>query len=183
MPIRMLGLALLALVLACSSRNQPPAPPEEQTVPPTPPSPVAENPASPVAENPASPVAELTGETVTISTVGEFVVGHGAFRLRNAGSEELVAAFDGLWLDVDGQRRPLQLGSIFDEDRSHNLDPGDMRVAAGETLAVTIGFPPFVHEPGASEQTAVVARLRAGGLPLEASSPLRFQRRIPLRPR
>jgi hypothetical protein len=175
LPLRMLGLALPALVLACSSRDQPPAPPEDHTMPTT------ATPPSPTATPSPSPSAELTGETVTISTTGEFIVGHGQFRLRNAGNEELVAAFDGLWLDVNGQRQPLALGSIFDEERAQNVDPAAMRVAPGLTLTLAIGFPPFVYEPGASDRTAVVARLRTGAHALEASSPLRFQRRIPRR--
>jgi hypothetical protein len=166
---RTLGLALLAFVLACPSRNQPKPAPEEKTMSTT--------------ENTATPAAELAGELVTISTAGDFRVGHGRFRLRNAGSEELVAALDGLWFEVNGQRQPLQLGSIHDVDRGHNLDPNDIRLAPGGTLTVLIGFPTFVHNPQAGEQTAVVVRLRAGASTLEASSPLRFERRIPRIPR
>jgi hypothetical protein len=165
---RTLTLALLACVLACPSQHQPPPTPEEKTM---------------ATEITATPAAELTGEPVTVSTTGDFRVGHGRFRLRNAGSAELVAALDGLWLDVNGQRQPLQLGSIHDMDRGQNLDPHDIRLAASDTLTVLIGFPPFVHNPQAGEQTAVVVRLRVDGSTREASSPLRFERRIPRVPR
>lgn len=164
MMIRMLGLALLALLLACPSRDQPPVT-VETTMPAT--------------ANPPGPAAELAGEQVTISTVGDFRVGHDRFRLHNVGSDELVAAFDNLWLDVNGKRQSLQLGSIFEMERGQNLDPTYLRLAPGETLSLLIGFPSFVHNPKASEQTAAVVRLRAGARMLEASSPLRFERRIP----
>jgi hypothetical protein len=166
---RTLGLALLAFGLACPSQRQSPPAPQEKTMSTT--------------ENTQAPAAELTGEAVTISTTGDFRVGHGRFRLRNAGSQELIAALDGLWFEVNGQRQPLQLGSIHDVDRGQNLDPDDIRLAAGETLTVLIGFPPFVHNPQMGEQDAVVVRLRAGASTLEASSPLRFERRIPRVPR
>jgi hypothetical protein len=159
----------MGAILACPSQNRLPPAPEEKTMATT--------------EITATPAAELTGEPVTISTTGDFRVGHGRFRLRNTGSQELVAALDGLWLDVNGQRQPLQLGSIHDVDRGQNLDPHDIRLAAGETLTVLIGFPPFVHNPQAGEQTAVVVRLRVDGSTREASSPLRFERRIPRIPR
>jgi hypothetical protein len=162
---RTLGLALLALVLACPSQHRAPPAPEEKTMATT--------------EIAPTPAAELTGEPVTISTTDDFRVGHGRFRLSNTGSQELVAALDGLWLDVNGQRQPLQLGSVHDVDRGQNLDPHDIRLAAGETLTVLIGFPPFVHNPQPGEQTAVVVRLRVDGSTREASSPLRFERRIP----
>lgn len=121
---------------------------------------------------------ELVGETVTLSVVGEFRVGHGRFRLGNPGSEPVHAKVEGLWFEVDGQRTPLVLGSVHDLQLGINLDPLDIELAPGQTLTVLIGFPPFVHEPHAQESSAVVVSVAIDGRALEASSALRFERRL-----
>ena len=131
---------------------------------------------------PPSP-AQVTfeGETVTISVVGEFRVGHGRFRLRNTGSDAAVVSVRDVWFASDGQRKKLALGSVHDVARGENLDAEALQLAPGDDRAVLIAFPMFSHEPRLSEQSAVVVRIRLGDTSLEASSPLRFERRIPRR--
>ncbi|MFV8751760.1 hypothetical protein ACNOYE_14540 [Nannocystaceae bacterium ST9] len=142
---------------------------------------------SPMAEHPDSdtptpaPSLEPSGETVTLSVVGEFTVGHARIHLHNPGREAAHASVTGLWFEVDGQRRPLELGSVHDMDRGVDLDPLAILVAPGQTLDLLIGFPSFVHEPGFRERAVVLVEVKEGPLVREVGSPLRFERRIPKR--
>jgi hypothetical protein len=121
----------------------------------------------------------LVGERVTISTVGDFRVGYGHFRVRNDGDALLTVAFERVWFEVDGVAQPLTLVDVLDIVRGRNLDRDALEIQPGEELSVFVSFPPFVHNPGWGEQASVIVRVRVGERVYEASSPLEFQRRIP----
>lgn len=132
--------------------------------------------------SPGAPPVTLNGETVDISYVSDPAIGHGAFRLSNAGDAAISAAVTAAWLELGSQRRPLDHFTIYDLSQERMIDPKHLQVGAKATLGFLLGFPSLAYEPAFGESAAVGATLSAGGVEVTARSPLRFVRRIPRRP-
>ena len=124
----------------------------------------------------------LSGEPVDISYVSDPTIGHGAFRLSNAGDAPISVAVTAAWLELGSQRKPLDRYTIYDLAQERMVDPKHFQVGAKATLGFLLGFPSMAYEPRFGESAAVGATLSAGGVELTARSPLRFERRIPRRP-
>jgi hypothetical protein len=143
-------------------------------------------PSDPTPQSPGAPAAQqrvsLTGETVNISYVGDPAVGHGEFRLNNAGDTPIFAAVAAAWLELGNQRRPLQQVTIFDLAQEHMVDPQRFEVGPKASLSFLLGFPSVSYAPPFGESAAVGLKLTANGTDVSAVSPLKFVRRIPRTP-
>lgn len=122
----------------------------------------------------------LTGEPVTVSGVADLAVGHGRFRLENPGPSPVRAAVEAAFLAMGDDRRELTPATVFDVDRDVAHEPGGFEVAPG-AFTFMLGFPAVPDARGPGEEAAVVLRLSVDGATLEASSPVRLERRIPRR--
>lgn len=124
--------------------------------------------------------ARFIGEPVTVSGIGDLAVGHGRFRLENPGPAAVHVAVDSATLDVGGRERRLEVATVFDADRDEPLEPTGFEIAPG-TLTFLLGFPWVADASGPGETTEVHVRLNVDGAPLDASSRIVFERRIPRR--
>jgi hypothetical protein len=136
--------------------------------------------------SPGAPAAQqrvsLTGETVNISYVSDPAIGHGEFRLNNAGDTPIVAAVSAAWLELGDQHKPLAQFTVFDLAQEHMVDPHHVEVGPKTSLGFLLGFPSMSYEPRFGESAAVGVKLTANGTEVTAMSPLKFIRRIPRTP-
>jgi hypothetical protein len=130
--------------------------------------------------NAQSAGAELIGEDVTVSYVADPAIGHGRFRLENHAPMAMTAAVKSAWLALGEHRRPLPEIRVFDLALEKTIDPSSLRVEAGGTIRFLLSFPSFAYEPGFGESVFVELQLSVDGSDLQARSPIRFVRRIPL---
>lgn len=128
----------------------------------------------------AGSLFRLAGETVTVSYVADPAIGRGEFRLTNGAESARTAAVLSAWLESGDGRQPLAGVSVFDLDREQGLPPEGFEVGARATLSFALGFPRVAREPRFGESLAVAVKLSVNGTELEARSPIKFIRRIPL---
>jgi len=148
-------------------------------------SPPSKNRPPPAPSSPAPPATarvSLAGETVDISYVSDPKIGHGSFRLSNAGDTAVSVGVVAAWLELGSQRKPLDQFTVFDLAKEHMVDPKHFEVGATASLGFLLGFPTMAYEPGFGESAAVGVTLSAGGAEVTARSPLRFVRRMPRKP-
>jgi hypothetical protein len=143
---------------------------------------VMTNKSPPSKNQPPAPPVSLAGETVDISYVSDPKIGHGSFRLSNAGDAAVSAGVVAAWLELGNQRKPLDQFTVFDLAKEHMVDPKHFEVGAKARLGFLLGFPTLAYEPGFGESAAVGVTLSAGGAEVTALSPLRFVRRMPRKP-
>ena len=124
--------------------------------------------------------AELTGETVTVSYLADPVVGHGLFLLENHGAAAITVSVQSAWLEIGGHQQPLAGISVFDLDKEESVNHEEFRVSAGASFRFMLGFPKVAFAPRFGEAVVVGLRVNANGNQLQALSPIRFERRIPL---
>lgn len=121
------------------------------------------------------------GETVTLSYVADPVVGHGQFRLENHGTDAVMATIKSAWLERGGQQQPIDSVTLFDLNQDQMINPENFKVAADATFPFLVGFPQVAYEPRPGESCAVILQVSINDIVLEASSPIKFVRRIPYR--
>ena len=130
----------------------------------------------------AQPRVSLTGAAVDISYVADPAIGHGEFRLSNAGDAPIFAAVTVAWLELGDQRKPLHQLTVFDLAQEHMVNPQHFQVGPKATLGFLLGFPSMPYEPRFGESAAVGVKLTANGTEVTATSPLKFVRRMPRTP-
>lgn len=127
------------------------------------------------------PGFNLSGETVTISYVTDPSVGHGRFLLENDEAIAATATVKSTWLELGEHRWVFSEVTVFDSDQERMVNPENFTIPAKSTLTFLVGFPKVVHEPRFGESAAVGLKLNVNGVELQALSPIKFERRIPLK--
>jgi hypothetical protein len=128
----------------------------------------------------SQPDSQLIGETVTISYITDPSVGHGRFRLENYGDTSVIATVKLAWLEFGEHQQVLAGVTLFDIDQERMVNPESFTISAKSAETFLVGFPKVAHEPRFGEIAAVGLRLNANGINLQALSPIKFERRIPL---
>ena len=125
---------------------------------------------------------QLIGETVTISYVANPSIGYGQFRLENHGTTRVMASVQSVWLELGEHQHLLSAIKVFDLNQDQMVSPEGFEVDGSEKLTFMVGFPKVDHNPTFGESIAVELQLNVNGDKIQAKSPIKFERRIPLHP-
>lgn len=126
----------------------------------------------------ASMPLTLTGETVTVSYETEPVFGHGHFHLINPADTPITVSIERVWLGIGEHRYDVDPTTVWDRQRSRDLEPASFQVEAQSALEFYVSFPQESRPVASGETVSVGLKLAANGEQLEAVSVLDLVRRL-----